>query len=173
MTEAPSAARPNPFWDFSLRLYAAPAVQNACLDLQDGSSVDVNVLLFVLYLASTGRRITAAEARTVVAAIEPWRVDVVVPLRTARRNLKTPATAIDATGADSLRAIVNQAELEAERLQQAALFGLAATLGSPAAAAAAAPANIEAYGAALGRQLAAGPVGVMLAAFQARESTTP
>ena len=161
--------RGNPFWDFSLALYASPVVQTMCLELQERDGVDVNVLLFMLYLASRQRRITAAEARKVIAGVEPWRVDVVVPLRTARRNLKAPAAAIDAKGAEKLRAIVKKAEFEAERLQQAALYAQSqnAGLGKPASQQEAGAANIEAYGAALGRQLAAGPVGVMLVAFEA------
>ena len=49
---APPATRNNPFWDFSLKLYASPAVQTACLDLQDDCGVDVNVLLYMLWQAS-------------------------------------------------------------------------------------------------------------------------
>ena len=164
-----TAPRTNPFWDFSLALYASPVVQTMCVELQDGDGVDVNVLLFMLYLASRRRRITAAEARAIVACVEPWRVDVVVPLRAARRNLKAPAPAIEPKGAEALRAIVKKAELEAERLQQAALYAQSqsAGLGKPASPKEAGAANIEAYGAALGRQLAAGPVGVMLVAFEA------
>ena len=170
----PSAnPRANPFWDFSLALYASAAVQKACLDLQDGCGVDVNVLLFALYLAATGRAINEAEASRVAASIEPWRVGVVVPLRTARRNLKEPPAAIEPKGAETLRAIVKKAELEAERLQQAALYAQAEGLGRAAAPGEAARVNIQSYGAALvttngGRQLANGPVGVMLAAFEAQ-----
>jgi uncharacterized protein (TIGR02444 family) len=160
------SSRANPFWDFSLRLYASPAVQKACIELQDGAGVDVNVMLFVLYMASRGRTLTAGDVRGVLAAVEPWRVDVVVPLRTARRNLKVPAGAIDREGAESLRSIVKKAELEAERLQQAALFGMSDGLGDPAQPEHAGEVNLRAYGAALGRQLAQGPSGVMLAAFR-------
>ena len=167
--DKPAASRSHAFWEFSLRLYASPAVQAACLELQDDCGVDVNVLLFMLYLASTGRRITADEARGVLAGVEPWRAQVVVPLRTARRNLKTPVPGFDATAAETLRSIVKKAELEAERQQQAALHArsLDTDLGSPAPRQTAAVANIAVYGAALGRQLATGPVSVMLAAFEA------
>ena len=157
----------NPFWDFSLALYASPAVQKACLELQDGDGVDVNVMLFTLYLASTGRILSEAEARRLVAGIEPWKAGVVAPLRTARRSLKDPPAAFDAKGAEALRAIVKQAELEAERLQQSALFGQVSGLGQPAAPREAAKVNMNVYGAAIGRQLANGPVGVMLSAFEA------
>ncbi len=160
--------RTNPFWDFSLKLYASPAVQKACLDLQDGSGVDVNVLLYMLWHGANRRRLTDSDAKSVVAAVEPWRVDVVVPLRTARRNLKQPPPAIDAQAAEALRSIAKKAELEAERLQQAAMFALKmpAIVETPAASPrAAAAANAAAYAVALGRPLAADPLDVMLDAL--------
>jgi uncharacterized protein (TIGR02444 family) len=167
---SPARSSGNPFWDFSLVIYASKEVQTACLALQDGDGIDVNVMLFALYLASTGRSIGADDARRVVAAIEPWKTGVVVPLRTARRNLKAPPRGFDPLGAEALRTIVKQAELEAERLQQTALHQMAlapAGIGRPAAPREAARGNLEAYGSALGRQLAKAPVGVMLTAFDA------
>jgi uncharacterized protein (TIGR02444 family) len=170
MSEASAgSSRTNPFWDFSLAIYASQEVQKACLDLQDGSGVDVNVLLYLLWQARQGRRLDLAGATAVLAAVEAWRVDVVVPLRTARRNLKEPPPALDAKGAEALRAIVKKAELEAERLQQSALHALTppSTPAGDAPLRSVAAGNAEAYGAALGRALATGPLGVMLDALEA------
>lgn len=170
MTEHIAAAGSNPFWTFSLKIYASAEVQKACLDLQDGSGVDVNVLLYMLWLGARGRRLSVADARMVLDAVEDWRAGVVVPLRTARRNLKSPPVAIEAKGAESLRNMVKKLELEAERLQQSALHALQlpASMGQPEAdRAAAARANVAAYGQALSRQLAPGPVDVMLTALAA------
>lgn len=157
----------SPFWQFSLRIYRSQEVQNACLALQDGSGVDVNILLFMLWLGSQGRELSAAEARRVIDAVEPWRAGVVVPLRTARRELKEPAKAIEANGAELLRLQVKRMELEAERLQQEALYALAKDGGLGrvgVGASMAAAANVDAYGAALGRALPAEHAGVMLRA---------
>lgn len=170
----PSALRANPFWTFSLELYSSRDVQQACLALQDESGVDVNILLYMLWLGANGRQLAIADVTGLLLAIEPWRAGVVVPLRTARRNLKQPPAAVDVQGAQTLRNMVKKLELEAERLQQAALFawrpideaGLQAA--SPSAAAAA---NVKAYGTALDRQLADGPVGVMLAALETQLET--
>ncbi len=173
----PSAGRANPFWDFSLKLYSSPAVQKACIDLQDGSGVDVNVLLYMLWHGSHRRQVTPKDARAVLDALDGWRADVVVPLRTARRNLKTPPPALDLAGAEALRAIVKKAELEAERLQQSALYALKlpsgageAGAGQSASVRAVAAANAAAYGGALGRPLASAPLGVMLDALDAMVS---
>jgi uncharacterized protein (TIGR02444 family) len=164
----PTPSRANPFWDFSLKLYASPAVQRACLELQDESGVDVNVLLYMLWQASRGHRLTDDDARAVLAVVEPWRADVVVPLRTARRNLKSPPAGLDARGAEALRSIVKKAELEAERLQQAALFAFeppSAPHSSNSGGRPTGEANAAAYAKALGRPLATAPLGVMLSAL--------
>ncbi len=165
-------SRTNPFWDFSLRLYSSPAVQRACLELQDGSGVDVNVMLYALWQASMGRSLSNGDGLTILAAVEPWREEVVVPLRTARRNLKGAFTAFDASAAESLRAIVKKAELEAERQQQQALYNLRLPAeGAPQRDAATlrerAVTNLEAYASGLGRPLSPAPVGVMLDALEA------
>ncbi|MGE0653862.1 MAG: TIGR02444 family protein [Alphaproteobacteria bacterium] len=161
----------NPFWTFSLEIYSSKAVQDACVELQDVSGVDVNVMLYVLWLADRGRRLSVEDVRAVLGAVDGWRAQVVVPLRTARRALKTPPPAFDPAGAEALRTMVKKVELEAERLQQSALYGWRPVdeIGEQAAfRAEAAAANLEAYGKALGRELATGPVGVMLEAHASR-----
>lgn len=170
MSEPAAAGRSNPFWDFSLKIYSSAAVQKACVELQDGSGVDVNVLLYVLWQASHKRVLADADVKAVLAAVEAWRVEVVVPLRTARRSLKQPPPALDARGVEALRAVVKKAELEAERLQQAALHALvlpSAARSEPAAPRAIAESNAAAYARALGRPLAAAPLAVMLDALAA------
>ena len=42
----------NPFWTFSLAVYAEPGVQAECLDLQDQDGIDVNMLLFCAWLGA-------------------------------------------------------------------------------------------------------------------------
>lgn len=159
----------SPFWIFSLKVYRSPAVQAACLELQDGSGVDVNVLLFMLWLGSLGRYLTTDEVRGVVDAVEPWRCDVVVPLRSARRALKTPPAAFQGSAGEALRAQVKRAELESERMQQDVLFQLSGKgLGSAGAdPGVAAAANVAGYATVLGRVFPTEPVSTMLAATSA------
>ncbi len=139
---------PSPFWDFSLRTYSRPGVPNSCLTLQDGSGVDVNVLLFGLFLGQSNRKLSAADVRTIAQAIEPWRAEIVVNLRAARRALKDPPPHFEGPLAESLRKQVKAAELEAERIQQEMLF---VTFGSAAMgvlendAGIASASNIKAY----------------------------
>ena len=83
MNDAPSA-----FWDFSLRFYARPGVAAACLDLQDEAGADVNVVLYLLFLASQGRQLAQTEVAEIDNLVAVWREQVVRPLRSARRHLK-------------------------------------------------------------------------------------
>ena len=141
------------FWRFSLRFYALPGVAAACIDLQDRHGVDVNVLLFLLFLAEAGRAVSPDDAARIGAGVRAWRDSVVAPLRAARRNLRTPTGKIDPDAAEALRTNVKRVELEAERIQQETLersFPAAATGTSAASRTVAARANLAAYGSALG-----------------------
>ena len=58
------------FWAFSLKAFAKPPVAQACLDLQDRLGVDVNVLLFLLWCARRGRRLSMRDVGNVVTLVE-------------------------------------------------------------------------------------------------------
>lgn len=113
----------SPFWKFSLAVYGTPGVPDACLRLQDQSGADVNVVLYLLWLAVQGRELSEAQVRQAADSVDSWRAGVVVPLRTARRALKEPPALLVSEAAATLRNKVKALELEAERLQQEALYG--------------------------------------------------
>src|SRR6267142_2872259 len=135
----------SPFWRFSLRFYRRPGVADACIALQDGCGVDVNILLFFLWLAAARRCVPSAAAAAVCARVGPWRDDVVVPLRTLRRRLKDGSSLVERGAAELFRTRIKAIELESERLQQESMYALAANLKSEPAGAVdeAARANIE------------------------------
>jgi uncharacterized protein (TIGR02444 family) len=110
----------NPFWDFSLKVYAGDGIAPACLALQDGKGMDVNLLLFCCWAGLHGRSLKTAEMESLIAEVAPWRTQVIEPLRAVRRQLR----AEDGTGVASspLRTYVKAAELEAEAVQQRILF---------------------------------------------------
>jgi uncharacterized protein (TIGR02444 family) len=159
----------SPFWRFSITFYRQPGVADACLALQDGCGVDVNILLFFLWLATARRRVPPDVARAVCAQAAPWRDDVVAPLRAIRRRLKSGSALVERGAAEAFRTKVKEIELESERLQQEALFALAAgqATESAASAEAAARANVAAYEHVLGRALATAAVDALLAALAA------
>ncbi|MGO9006628.1 MAG: TIGR02444 family protein [Beijerinckiaceae bacterium] len=135
------------FWTFSLQTYAKPSVAQTCLDLQDRFGIDVNVILFMLWCAHYGRRLSAESIRNVVDLVNSWQADVVYPLRLARRALKHPAPNWPPQGTESLRERVKAAELEAERLQQEVMASSISVtgIGLPDEIRAAARANLESY----------------------------
>lgn len=117
---------PHPFWNFSLELYGAEGVAEACLDLQDRRGCDVNVLLFCCWLAASGRpTLSADRLRAILKASDAWQADVVKPLRAIRRKLKdgTWAGALPET-VDAVRRRVADAELAAEHAEQLELASL-------------------------------------------------
>ena len=145
----PEAARQeSPFWRFSLRFYRQPAVADACIRLQEEAGVDVNLLLFLLWHATRKRALSAAEVAELEQRIGAWRDMTVIPLRGVRRALKSPPALVDAQKAELFRTRIKAMELEAERLQQEAMYALAQAKprGKYAASVeAAARANIAAY----------------------------
>jgi uncharacterized protein (TIGR02444 family) len=157
----------SPFWRFSLGFYRRPGVADACVALQDGCGVDVNVLLFFLWLAMARRCIPPAAATVVCAKVAPWQDDVVVPLRALRRRLKDGSSLVERGAAEWFRTRIKAVELESERLQQEAMFALAAELATENAATveAAARANVAAYEQALARRFTSEAVGVLLGAL--------
>src|SRR5579871_2216704 len=168
MTDA-DTKQGSPFWRFSLRFYRQPGVAEACIALQDGCGVDVNVLLFFLWLATARRCASVAVAREVCATAAPWRDDVVAPLRAIRRRLKDGSALVERGAAEVFRTAVKALELESERLQQEALFALAAGLATENAATieAAARANVAAYERVLGRTFTPAAVAALLRALAA------
>jgi uncharacterized protein (TIGR02444 family) len=164
--------RSSPFWRFSLGFYRRPGVADACIALQDGCGVDVNVLLFFLWLATARRSAPLATAQVVCATAGPWRDDVVAPLRMLRRRLKNGSTLVERDAAELFRTRIKAVELESERLQQEAMFALADGLATEPAATveAAARANMAAYETTIGRTLTPAAVDVLLAAITAGPS---
>jgi len=155
---------PSPFWTFSLSFYRKDGVAPACLEVQDKAGIDVNILLFVLFLAARGRAVQTADVGEIDTALKGWREDVVIPLRAVRRVLRSPDKSVDPVEAAALRERIKAVELEAERLQQEALFALRApeTWGAAQAPALAGPANVAAYAAWLGADLPAAAIETML-----------
>ncbi len=113
------------FWSFSLRIYARPDVPPACLALQDEGGADVNLVLFLLYLADCGRMLDDESVAALDLATRDWREQVVKPLRGVRRTLKDDVGAFAADQTAGLRSDVKRLELAAEKLQQFTLESIA------------------------------------------------
>jgi len=169
---APGSSPPeaSPFWRFSLRLYRQPGVAEACIALQDRAGVDVNLLLFLLWQATHKRALSMAEVEAIEQRIAPWREATVIALRAVRRALRSPPALVAPAAAELFRTRIKAVELEAERLQQEAMFELAraAALGREVASTReAAQANVASYAAAVRATFPADAVETVLAALRA------
>lgn len=124
----------NPFWNFSLAVYAAPGVAAECLALQRAIDIDVNALLFCAWFGNAKRiALSNDNLQTIDSRVLTWHETVIRRLRTTRQDIKPmPAMADDSVR--ELRADIARIELRAEQIEQAMLFELAQELedGAPA-----------------------------------------
>ncbi len=122
-TSTPPATK-SPFWRFSVKFYAVPGVAPACIALQDLAGVDVNLLFFLLWNATLGRTLNEPELKELDHMVGVWRNTAVIPLREIRRALKSPQAILAPDVVKGFRERIKAAELEAERLQQEAMYAL-------------------------------------------------
>lgn len=117
------------FWTFSVDLYDRPGVEAACIALQDRRGLNVNLLLWSLWLADCGVVLDQSALGRAEAAVASWQTDIIEQLRRLRRRLRQQ---IDHAGADdiagqwpgqvkTLRETILALELDCEHLTQLAL----------------------------------------------------
>jgi uncharacterized protein (TIGR02444 family) len=167
MTDTESKNQITPFWRFSLNYYKQTGVSEACIALQDQCGVDVNLLLFLFWLASERQALSADEVKKLDATIQSWRELTIIPIRDARRNLKGAKTFVEPAKQEAFRDKVKAVELSAEQLQQEALYAFTQSgpLGKAAAPPAAARGNIAAYEQAIGKSFPNPMVDTLISAF--------
>jgi uncharacterized protein (TIGR02444 family) len=113
------------FWRWSLRAWSRPAVARACLDLQQRSGADANLLLFCCWLGEAGRSADARLLRRAIGRVSGWRREVTEPLRSVRGAIKSGVRGIPPKLGAQVRRRVLSAELDAERAEQLVLAALA------------------------------------------------
>lgn len=144
MTE-PEPLPEEAFWRFSIAFYALPGVAPALIALQDRDGLDVNLILFALWLGISGcQRLDSDALAAAERTIGPLRAEIIGPLRALRRNLKRhPDVDIQC-----LRERVKALELDGEKLVQNRLARFAGPADSDIPAEdrrAAAAANLGTY----------------------------
>ncbi len=140
-------AVPTDLWDFAQAFYGRPGTAAACLVLQDQHDADVTLLLFLLALAERGQTLGAEEIARLNAANQQWRVATIAPLRAIRRQLKSPPHGFEA---GTLRQMIEDAEIEAERLQLIHFGSLTTVTSSDRPVKDAARASLNAYAETIG-----------------------
>ena len=156
----------NPLWRFSLGFYERSGIAEALIALQDRADLDVNLMLFALWVGASGRgRLTGEELAIADRLVRPIRADIVEPLRALRRKLKPDPDA----DVRRLREGVMALELAAEKVIQERLGRTAAPAigdADPAARAATARANLALYlGPKMARSSEAATIGKALEGF--------
>ena len=117
-------------WEFSLSVYGKSGVPDACLTLQNSHGLDVNLVLFCLWLATDSRCLAGTEVKEAIALSDAWRQKMISPLRALRTEMKAwpSEESVSAfsrrTDFEELRNKVKAVELEAEKWQQQMLTSL-------------------------------------------------
>src|SRR5215510_7813899 len=76
-------------WRFSSDFYPLPGVAPALIALQDRDGLDVNLILFALWLGVVGRGpLDQANLAAAERAVRDIKTEIVEPLRALRRRLK-------------------------------------------------------------------------------------
>jgi len=115
-------------WDFVLNYYGRKGVSEALIGLQDSYGIDVNMLLFLVWVAAQRRSLGADDVQRVSEASHAWQRNVVVPIRAVRRLLKENPPLVSADTAAAFRKKVQAVELEGEQAQLNAMAAMSATL---------------------------------------------
>jgi uncharacterized protein (TIGR02444 family) len=167
MSDTETGTPTTPFWRFSLHYYRQAGVSDACIVLQDDCGADVNLFLFLLWLAAERRQLSETEVKKLDDNVRDWRDLTIIPIREARRKLKGAPTLVEPAKQEAFRTKVKAVELEAERLQQEALYALTQSgpLGSEAPPPAAARGNVAAYERVLGSSFPKAALDLLFTAF--------
>lgn len=119
----PTPAQLNSLWDFSLALYAQPDVADTCLRLQDEQGINVNLLLWCVWLECKGLALDDAHLHEAQRRTRGWDHHYVVPLRHLRKRMKAEF-GIQNEVIEGVRKHIKQAELAAEQQLQMQLQDL-------------------------------------------------
>jgi uncharacterized protein (TIGR02444 family) len=120
-----AAARP--IWDFVLEYYRQQGVSEAAIGLQDSAGIDVNMILFLMWLSGQGKTLAEVDMRKLGQVSHGWQRSVVVPIRNIRRLLKENAPFVEQEAALAYRKKVQALEIEGEQLQLNAMADAAKT----------------------------------------------
>lgn len=142
-----------PIWDFVLNYYKQQGVSESAITLQDTIGIDVNMVLFLMWLAGQKRTLAVDDVKRVGETSHAWQRQVVIPIRAIRRLLKENAPLVPQPTALDYRKKIQALEIEGEQLQLNAMAGLLAGLkpGSAPSAGDAARMNLAAFATVTGK----------------------
>ncbi|KQY75233.1 TIGR02444 family protein [Brevundimonas sp. Root1423] len=118
--------------DWSLTIWAADGVAEACLELQDSAGQNIPLLLWAAWCASEGRVPDEDALEAAGDTARAWQETAIAPLRAVRRALNPRAPDLADADREAVRAQVKAVELEAELRLLTALEALAPAPCGPA-----------------------------------------
>lgn len=122
---------PNDLWDYATRVYGRGKAQDACLALQDRHGLDVNVMLFCCWVASSGRgTFRDGELDQALQAVADWRDNAINALHGLKLYLKGDVRPAPKTLSDDLRRVVVECELHAEHIEVLMLHAAMTRVGT-------------------------------------------
>jgi uncharacterized protein (TIGR02444 family) len=99
------------FWTWFNEVYRRAGVSPALIELQDRHGLNVNSVLYCLWLSCSHQNLSKSAAVTAATLDKDWSELIVSPVRTARRELKT-SPHIDEARRKDIRARVQAIEIE-------------------------------------------------------------
>src|ERR1700754_2253384 len=92
-----------PIWDFVLAYYGQKGFSEAAIALQDAHGVDVNMILFLMWLSAQRKSLSVDDVRAIGETSHRWQKSIVVPIRAVRRLLKENAPLVEQEAALAYR----------------------------------------------------------------------
>ncbi len=114
-------ASESPLWIYAVKQYKSPACAQFLLEAQNEQNLDINILLFIGWLASQQRCLK--KPMLVQAHAHQWQQNVIIPLRDIRKHAKSMES-------EELYPRLLKLELAAEMQELLALFRLATHIES-------------------------------------------
>ena len=109
------------FWDFSISFYMQPEVEKICIELQNKYEFDINIILFVFWLAAEKNTVLTTDKWQLLLTVSlPWQ-EIIKPLRKSRALLKDSTIAWPADFQYETKDSIGQIEINAEHIQQLAM----------------------------------------------------
>ncbi|MCB1969579.1 MAG: TIGR02444 family protein [Geminicoccaceae bacterium] len=125
---------PQPLWPFVITFYGKPGIARGLIALQDRHGLDVDLLLWGLWVGhECHHRLDDAQRRTARARVGSWQTRVMRPLREARRHIRdhAPLGEDEHERVDALREEVLELEIRLERVELDVLEAIVADCPSP------------------------------------------
>ncbi|MCF6765487.1 TIGR02444 family protein [Thiotrichales bacterium 19S3-7] len=112
----------NPFWQFSVNLYKDKRVQRVLLNLQQLHSLNINSILFSLWLAAENIKLTSSEFLFIIKKVDMIQTDVTSKIRQIRNTIKHKLSLENKVANYQFYQNILTLELESEAVQQFELY---------------------------------------------------